>query len=140
MTERAPQTASPSSSSFAAGTGSIEFGSLGALSPCWWEPEDGSAPEPWLSPDEAFERFLGWCEARGIELWEHQEEALMSLMVGDQLILGTPTGSGKSLVALGMHFMAMCSGKRRITRPPSRRSFPRSSSIWSSSSGAKTSA
>ena len=86
VTERAPQTASPSSSSFAAGTGSIEFGSLGELSPCWWEPEDGSAPEPWLSPDEAFERFLGWCEARGIELWDHQEEALMDLAAGDHVI------------------------------------------------------
>ncbi len=118
VTERAPQTASPSSSSFAAGTGSIEFGSLGELSPCWWEPEDGSAPEPWLSPDEAFERFLGWCEARGIELWDHQEEALMDLAAGDHVILGTPTGSGKSLVALGMLFMAMAQGKRAYYTAP----------------------
>ena len=35
----------------------------------------------------------------------------MSLMVGDHVILGTPTGSGKSLVALGLHFMALCTGK-----------------------------
>ena len=118
VTERAPQTASPSSSSFAAGTGSIEFGSLGELSPCWWEPENGSAPEPWLSPDEAFERFLGWCEARGIELWDHQEEALMDLAAGDHVILGTPTGSGKSLVALGMLFMAMAQGKRAYYTAP----------------------
>ena len=37
-------------SSFSGGTGTeAEFGSLGALSPTWWEPEDGSEPEPWLT-------------------------------------------------------------------------------------------
>ena len=41
-------------SSFSGGTGTeAEFGSLGALSPTWWEPEDGSEPEPWLTPDQA---------------------------------------------------------------------------------------
>ena len=40
-------------SSFSGGTGTeAEFGSLGALSPTWWEPEDGSEPEPWLTPDQ----------------------------------------------------------------------------------------
>ena len=48
-------------SSFSGGTGTeAEFGSLGALSPTWWEPEDGSEPEPWLTPDQAFERFFEW--------------------------------------------------------------------------------
>ena len=86
-------------SSFSGGTGTeAEFGSLGALSPTWWEPEDGSEPEPWLTPDQAFERFFEWTSDRGIELWDHQEEALMDLAAGDHVILGTPTGSGKSLV------------------------------------------
>ncbi|WP_342589707.1 DEAD/DEAH box helicase [Collinsella tanakaei] len=107
-----------SASSFAGGTGALEGGSLGALSPCWWEPEDGSEPEPWLSPDEAFERFLGWTESQGIELWPHQEEALMDLAAGDHVILGTPTGSGKSLVALGMLFMGMAQGKRAYYTAP----------------------
>ena len=63
-------------SSFSGGTGTeAEFGSLGALSPTWWEPEDGSEPEPWLTPDQAFERFFEWTSDRGIELWDHQEEA-----------------------------------------------------------------
>ena len=67
-------------SSFSGGTGTeAEFGSLGALSPTWWEPEDGSEPEPWLTPDQAFERFFEWTSDRGIELWDHQEEALMDL-------------------------------------------------------------
>ena len=100
-------------SSFSGGTGTeAEFGSLGALSPTWWEPEDGSEPEPWLTPDQAFERFFEWTSNRGIELWDHQEEALMDLAAGDHVILGTPTGSGKSLVALGMLFMGMAQGKR----------------------------
>ncbi len=113
-------TAAPASaSSFAGGTETTgEFGSLGKLSPTWWEPEDGSEPEPWLAPDAAFERFLEWTGDRGIELWEHQEEALMDLAAGDHVILGTPTGSGKSLVALGMLFMTMAQGKRAYYTAP----------------------
>lgn len=112
-------TSTSSASSFAAGTGSTgEHGSLGALSPSWWEPAEGEEPEPWLTPDEAFERFLSWCEDRGIELWPHQEEALMDLAAGDHVILGTPTGSGKSLVALGMLFLGMAQGRRAYYTAP----------------------
>lgn len=115
----AAPTAGSSSSSFAAGTGSTgEHGSLGALSPSWWEPAEGEEPEPWCTADEAFERFLGWCDERGIELWPHQEEALMDLAAGDHVILGTPTGSGKSLVALGMLFLGMAQGRRAYYTAP----------------------
>lgn len=111
--------AGSSASSFAAGTGSTgEHGSLGALSPSWWEPAEGEEPEPWCTADEAFERFLGWCDERGIELWAHQEEALMDLAAGDHVILGTPTGSGKSLVALGMLFLGMAQGRRAYYTAP----------------------
>lgn len=115
----AAPTAGSSASSFAAGTGSTgEHGSLGALSPSWWEPAEGEEPEPWCTADEAFERFLGWCDECGIELWEHQEEALMDLAAGDHVILGTPTGSGKSLVALGMLFLGMAQGRRAYYTAP----------------------
>lgn len=115
----AAPTAGSSASSFAAGTGSTgEHGSLGALSPSWWEPAESEEPEPWCTADEAFERFLGWCDERGIELWEHQEEALMNLAAGDHVILGTPTGSGKSLVALGMLFLGMAQGRRAYYTAP----------------------
>ena len=99
-------------------------GLLGALAPSWWEPEPegpeaaaadeggASEPEPWLTTEEAYERFMDWVASRGIEPWEHQEDALFSLAAGSNVILGTPTGSGKSLVALGMMFMAMASGQR----------------------------
>lgn len=70
------------------------------------------------SLEEALDAFMEWCATRGIELWPHQEEALMSLMVGDHVILGTPTGSGKSMVALGMHFFAMCFGETSYYTAP----------------------
>lgn len=98
--------------------GAFAFGSLGRIAPSWWEPPEGEAAEPWLSADEALDRFLDWVASRGIELWPHQEEALMSLMVGDHVILGTPTGSGKSLVALGLHFMALATGRRAYYTAP----------------------
>ena len=113
MVERAAEeTSEPEDAAFA-------HGSLGRLAPAWWEPAEGEPePEPWLSPDAALDRFLDWTTARGIELWSHQEEALMDLMVGDHVILGTPTGSGKSLVALGMQFMALATGKRSYYTAP----------------------
>ncbi len=98
--------------------GAVSSGSLGRLAPSWWESDGDAALEPWLSADEALDRFLEWVASRGIELWPHQEEALMDLMVGNHVILGTPTGSGKSLVALGLHFMAIASGRRAFYTAP----------------------
>lgn len=89
-----------------------EPGELGALAYHLYD------TNPDLTEEEAFEAFTNWVAERGIELWPHQEEALMSLMVGDHVILGTPTGSGKSLVALGMHFMAMCFGETSYYTAP----------------------
>lgn len=99
-------------------TDPFAHGSLGALAPSWWEPEEGETAEPWLDAETAYERFLSWVEARGIEPWPHQENALFSLAAGSNVILGTPTGSGKSLVALGLMFMAMASGRRAYYTAP----------------------
>lgn len=104
-------------------TDPFAHGSLGSLAPSWWEPESDETeqalePEPWLTPEEAYERFMEWVSSRGIEPWEHQEDALFSLAAGSNVILGTPTGSGKSLVALGMLFMAMASGQRAYYTAP----------------------
>lgn len=62
-------------------------------------------------PDEILDIFLGWVADQGMELYAAQEEALLEIMAGRHVILNTPTGSGKSMVALGMHFKALCEGK-----------------------------
>lgn len=87
-------------------------GSLGRLAPDW------AVEDPHVPTDESLETFLGWVESRGMQLWDHQEEALLDIAAGDDVILGTPTGSGKSMVALGMCFMAMCAGERSYYTAP----------------------
>src|SRR5258708_35876455 len=58
-------------------------------------------------PDALFAGFQEWVEGRGITLYPAQEEALIEVVSGNNVILSTPTGSGKSLVAAGAHFAAL---------------------------------
>ncbi|MEV6315317.1 DUF3516 domain-containing protein [Streptomyces sp. NPDC051776] len=58
-------------------------------------------------PDALFEAFSTWAEERGISLYPAQEEALIEVVSGANVVLSTPTGSGKSLVAAGAHFTAL---------------------------------
>ena len=58
--------------------------------------------------DEILGLFLDWVGDTGLTLYPAQEEALLEIMAGKHVILGTPTGSGKSLVSLGMKFKALC--------------------------------
>lgn len=72
-----------------------------------------------IDADEIYTRFFQWAhDVRGIEPWPHQEESIMDLLAGDHVILSTPTGSGKSLVAMGMHFAALCTGRRSYYTAP----------------------
>ncbi len=73
---------------------------------------------PTLDGEQALDLFLSWVASRNIELWPHQEDALLSLASGNHVILGTPTGSGKSMVALGLCFMALCQGGRAFYTAP----------------------
>ncbi len=68
--------------------------------------------------DEILGRFLGWVSERGLEPYPQQEEALLELMLGRHVVLSTPTGSGKSLVAQGLHFKALCEGRRSFYTSP----------------------
>ncbi len=87
-------------------------GSLGRLAPDW------SVEDPHIPLEDSLDTFLEWVDSRGMELWDHQEEALLGIASGNNVILGTPTGSGKSMVALGMCFMAMCAGERSYYTAP----------------------
>ena len=68
--------------------------------------------------DQILDLFLEWVADTGFELYPAQEEALLELMADRHVILDTPTGSGKSLVALGLHFRGLCEGKRSFYTSP----------------------
>ena len=57
-------------------------------------------PESTGSTDAAYDRILAYAEKQGLDLYPHQEEAILSLLADENVILATPTGSGKSLVAM----------------------------------------
>src|SRR6478736_1003307 len=69
-------------------------------------------------PDALFEAFSSWTESQGLALYPHQEEALIEVVSGANVILSTPTGSGKSLVAAGAHFTALADGRRTFYTAP----------------------
>jgi superfamily II RNA helicase len=75
-------------------------------------PRDGS------DPDAMLDAFLRWIAAAGITLYAAQEEAILEIMEGRHVVLNTPTGSGKSLVATAMHFRSMCLGLRSVYTCP----------------------
>jgi superfamily II RNA helicase len=69
-------------------------------------------------PDAVFGAFAAWARDQGLELYPHQEESLIEIVTGANVILSTPTGSGKSLVAAGAHFAALASGARSYYTAP----------------------
>ena len=68
--------------------------------------------------DTLLEMFLTWASEAGYTLYDHQEEAILEIMADRHVILNTPTGSGKSLVALAMHFRAFATGRRSFYTSP----------------------
>ncbi|MET8046412.1 MULTISPECIES: DEAD/DEAH box helicase [unclassified Streptosporangium] len=69
-------------------------------------------------PDAIFDAFVEWNSERGLTLYPAQEEALIEVVSGNNLILATPTGSGKSLVAAGAHFTALTKDVRTFYTAP----------------------
>lgn len=76
------------------------------------------SPGQTLTNDEILDRFVGWVSSTGLELYPAQDEAVLELLDGKHLVLSTPTGSGKSLVATALHFKAMCEGKLSVYTCP----------------------
>ena len=64
-------------------------------------------PKGAVDADALLEGFLTYTEELGLELYEAQEEAILELFSGKNVILNTPTGSGKSLVALALCFKTL---------------------------------
>ena len=69
-------------------------------------------------PDSLFDAFAGWVAQQGLTLYQHQEEALIEIVSGANVIVSSPTGSGKSLIAAGAHFAALAQGIRSFYTAP----------------------
>ena len=69
-------------------------------------------------PDSVFDAFTAWAAEQGFTLYPHQEEALIEVVSGAHVIVSTPTGSGKSLIATGAHFAALAQGVRSFYTAP----------------------
>jgi superfamily II RNA helicase len=69
-------------------------------------------------PDALYAAFNEWADSQGLALYPHQDEALIEIVSGANVILSTPTGSGKSLVATAAHFAALTAGGRSFYSAP----------------------
>ncbi len=69
-------------------------------------------------PDELYAAFSRWAGDQGLALYPHQDDALIEIVSGANVILSTPTGSGKSLVAIAAHFAALAAGERSFYTAP----------------------
>ena len=78
----------------------------------------GERMPPGGDPDELLNAFEQWAADAGFELYEHQQEAVLHLLADDNVVLATPTGSGKSLVAMAGIFAALARGRRAVYTAP----------------------
>lgn len=74
-------------------------------------------PHP-FDPDAAYDAFHTWATDRGLPLYPAQDEALLELVSGANVVLSTPTGTGKSLVAIAAHAIALAQGRRSYYTAP----------------------
>ncbi|WP_348787214.1 DUF3516 domain-containing protein [Leifsonia sp. NPDC080035] len=77
----------------------------------------------WTGPgtvgeDAVYDAFVAWAGGRGLTLYPAQDESVIEIVGGSNLILSTPTGTGKSLVAVAAHFAAMARGERSFYTAP----------------------
>lgn len=69
-------------------------------------------------PDAVYAAIEDWATGLGLTLYPAQEEALLELVTGSNVVLATPTGTGKSLVAVGAHLAALAQGRRSYYTAP----------------------
>ena len=74
-------------------------------------------PRPW-DPDAFVQAFDDWARGRGLPLYPAQEEAVLELALDRHVVLSTPTGTGKSLVAIAAHAAALARGQRSFYTAP----------------------
>ncbi|MBH0023906.1 RNA helicase [Salinibacterium sp. SWN248] len=74
-------------------------------------------PTP-FDADATYDAFVGWASDRGLTLYPAQDEAVIELVSGANVILSTPTGTGKSLVAIAAHAIALAQGQRTFYTAP----------------------
>ncbi|MDO9354945.1 MAG: DUF3516 domain-containing protein [Solirubrobacteraceae bacterium] len=68
--------------------------------------------------DLLFDAFSGWAEEGGRPLYPHQEEAAIEIFGGANVIVATPTGSGKSMIAIAAHFAALAGDRTTFYTAP----------------------
>ena len=71
-----------------------------------------------INSEDILEAFMEWAESRGTTLYPAQEEAILELLDGKNVILNTPTGSGKSMVALALHFDSIVHKRKSVYTCP----------------------
>ena len=75
-------------------------------------------PERVPEPEEVYLAFSDWAETTGRPLYPHQDEALSEILEGRHVIAATPTGSGKSMIALAAHTVSLARGGRSYYTAP----------------------
>ncbi|GLK18914.1 superfamily II RNA helicase [Herbiconiux flava] len=80
-------------------------------------PSRPAMPQP-FDPDAAYDAFTEWAAERGTPLYPAQDESVLAIVSGENVILSTPTGTGKSLVAVGAHATALAQGIRSYYTAP----------------------
>jgi superfamily II RNA helicase len=75
-------------------------------------------PPPGSDSNAVLDGFLKYVEGLGLSLYPHQEEAVLAVMADSNVIVHTPTGSGKSLIAMAVHFKAVAEGRRSFYTCP----------------------
>lgn len=75
-------------------------------------------PSSAVSGDVLLDCFLEYTTSKRLTLYPAQEQAILELLDGHNVVLNTPTGSGKSLVAQALLFAALARGQRAVYTCP----------------------